>query len=293
MASDQSAVLLGTGLGLLTEAVILLVPGRPPRLAAALGVVTAGTLGAGVRGPEAGWAAAGLTAGAALLTWATATAGPALLVAVRPARVRAVGAVTVGLAVFVGAVARDDARHRAALDGDTAWMVKVGHQPDVEPAAGVQARTDRGYPVVLGAAVRPRAPAALAAREAEVLAGLPTAAVSFRRGPASDACNCHGWVFAGGRYWVGPADVTAILAGNGYAPVDAPRPGDLAVYRRDGEIVHTAIVRMTGPGLPVLVEGKWAWLGVYLHPAGQSTFGPDVGYYRSPRAGHRLAGLDP
>src|SRR5262249_33273989 len=106
--------------------------------------------------------------------------------------------------------------------------------------------------------------------------------------------NCHGWVFAAGRYWVPGNAVEAILRDNGYAEVTAPRPGDLAVYRgSDGGVSHTAGVRDVSDGMPVLVEGKWGALGVFLHPADKSPYGTDVRFYRSPRHGHTLAGIEP
>ncbi|GIW83908.1 MAG: hypothetical protein KatS3mg106_421 [Gemmataceae bacterium] len=41
----------------------------------------------------------------------------------------------------------------------------------------------------------------------------------------------------------------------------------LAVYfNPDYGVTHTAIVRYVSPDQPVLVEGKWGNLGIYLHP---------------------------
>ena len=65
----------------------------------------------------------------------------------------------------------------------------------------------------------------------------------------------------------------------------------MVIYRAGGPIIHTAVVR-TGAGTdPVLIEGKWGWLGVFLHPPEASWYGRDYTYYRSRRTGHLLAGL--
>ena len=84
----------------------------------------------------------------------------------------------------------------------------------------------------------------------------------------------------------------AILADNGYTPVTDPRPGDLAVYRQNGTVAHTAVVRYVTPGMPVLVEGKWGVAGVYLHPVDASPYGSEFTFYRVDRPTHVLAGLD-
>ena len=289
----ESAVLIGGGLGLLIAAVALLARGRRGWVGMGLAAAGAGGVGAALFDSTAGWLAAGLTAAPTAAAWVFGTGRPAAVLAARrsPA-VRAGGMVVVGLALVAGAVIRNDAQHQERLDTDTDWVTRIGEQPDIEPARS-DARTDRGHRLDLGTAVRPRPAALLRAREADLLADVWCMPSSFRRGPADDACNCHGWVFTGGRHWVGPGEVRTILAENGYAPVTAPRPGDLAVYRLGGEITHTAVVRVAEPGLPVLVEGKWGWLGVYLHPADASNYGKGVTYYRSPRSGHLLAGLAP
>jgi hypothetical protein len=152
-------------------------------------------------------------------------------------------------------------------------------------------RTDAGRPVGLAEAVAPRPAADVVADEARALDSFGLAPRLVRRAPASDICNCHGWVFGGGKYWLLRADVEVIIADNGYKPVADPRPGDLAVYREaDGAIAHTAIVRQSGGQLRV--EGKWLWMGVFEHAVADSPFGTNVTYYRSPRAGHQIAGLD-
>jgi hypothetical protein len=107
--------------------------------------------------------------------------------------------------------------------------------------------------------------------------------------PADWSYNCHGWVFAAGRYVLADDVVPLILHDNGYRPVVRPAVGDLVVYRDEHSAVcHTAQVWAVGEGDQVLVESKWAWLGRYLHAPGATPYGQDWGYYRSPRSGHEL-----
>ena len=105
---------------------------------------------------------------------------------------------------------------------------------------------------------------------------------------------CHDWVFTGGRYTL-TGDPQAILEDNGYAEVQLPRAGDLAVYRdqSSGTLMHTGVVRSVGEGGAVLVESKWAWMGRYLHPAGVYCYpGAVCTFYHSARSGHLLRGLE-
>ena len=67
--------------------------------------------------------------------------------------------------------------------------------------------------------------------------------------------------------------------------------GDLVVYRQGSTISHTAVVRYVTEGQPVLVEGKWGTLGVYLHPADKSFYGTEFTFHRSGRSGHLLVGM--
>ena len=110
----------------------------------------------------------------------------------------------------------------------------------------------------------------------------------IREGQADERSNCHGWVFAGGRYILSGDDVDLILTENQYSKQQHPQPGDLAVYRNNGAIAHTAVVVYVTQGQPVMVRGKWGNLGVFLHPADKSPYGTDYTFYRSQRSGHLL-----
>jgi hypothetical protein len=117
----------------------------------------------------------------------------------------------------------------------------------------------------------------------------------LRAGEPSWASNCHGWVFTAGRYLIDGDAVDLILQDNGYQRVEAPQAGDLIVYRSSaqGAVAHTGVVRVAAPDL-LLVESKWSELGVYLHRP--EDYHPRLGlaydYYRSPRHGHLLHGLE-
>ncbi|HQR07523.1 MAG TPA: hypothetical protein PLN21_11910 [Gemmatales bacterium] len=111
--------------------------------------------------------------------------------------------------------------------------------------------------------------------------------------PASDECNCHGWVFAKGQFWITSQDVETIIHDDNYRRVTLPTTGDLAIYRNEnGQIIHSAIVRGR-VNKDILVEGKWGPLGVYLHFAKNCSYGERIEYYHRPFSiNHALAGLE-
>ncbi len=107
--------------------------------------------------------------------------------------------------------------------------------------------------------------------------------------------NCHGFVFTAGRYWVGGAQVNAILDDNGYRPIAAPQADDIAVYRNtDGTVMHSGIVRGVASDGVILVESKWGQGARFVHRHDRQPY-PDTTctFYRSPRPGHLLRGLYP
>jgi len=99
--------------------------------------------------------------------------------------------------------------------------------------------------------------------------------------------NCHGWIFTQGRFGVPDALVPAILEDNGYAIVQDPREGDLAVFTRDTVVHHSGVVR-SGPGGEVLIESKWGPFGVYRHTPEAHPYPKHCTYYRSARRRHLL-----
>jgi hypothetical protein len=152
--------------------------------------------------------------------------------------------------------------------------------------------TDKGRSVVLWhvAGVEERGPKRAATQEQILNRPDLRARIIALDVTGSSDCNCHGWVFTGGLFWVRGDAVETILKDNGYRQVAAPRGGDVAVYRDPaGAITHTGLVRATTPDRPVLVESKWGELGAFIHPVDVHPYlGSTCTYHRSPRAGHRL-----
>jgi hypothetical protein len=166
----------------------------------------------------------------------------------------------------------------ANTDREMALLAEMTRTPSLH--ASVVATTDGGRPISLLTADESRSAAELSSDERKLLENLGYAERLIRTGPASDASNSHGWVFAGGRYWVSPDDVEQILHDNGYQPVMYPHPEDLVIYRQKDAVVHSAVVRIAGEGSPLFVEGKWGWMGVFLHRVDESCYGKQYTFYR-------------
>src|SRR5262245_43711536 len=113
------------------------------------------------------------------------------------------------------------------------------------------------------------------------------AALDCLSGPSA-AANCHGWVFARGRFLIEDSDVLTVLRDNGYVRVTEPRDGDLAVYVSGQRCAHSGFVRMKRSGSGVLVESKWGPFGVYTHEPQSHPFPGECRYFRSNRVGHAM-----
>lgn len=157
-----------------------------------------------------------------------------------------------------------------------------------EPAPDVVASTDRGRPLVLRTVISRRPADRLQFLGELSLQNQKLVNRVIMHEPSNEISNCHGWVFTGGRYWVSGNDVDSILSDNGYVQVEQPRPGDLVIYRRDGVVAHTAIVRYVTEGRPVMVEGKWGAHGVFLHEVDQSCYRFGHTYYTTSRPTHLI-----
>jgi hypothetical protein len=219
----------------------------------------------------------------------------AVAVAVVARRAVAGSAVTVaGVAALAAGPIWYDRAVESQYETDLAALDVGEYRGARAEVTDVSAVTDRGTAILLTAPVEARPADDVTRQEKHVLDRNPFAGNLIRRQPADDRCNCHGWVYTGGRYWVPSEQVETILADNGYAAQATPAGGDLVIYRDDsGYVCHTAVVRAVGTDGTVLAEGKWGWLGVYLHEVAASTYGKRFTYYRSPRSGHVLAGLGP
>jgi hypothetical protein len=262
-----------------------------------LSVVAAG----GAAGAAAAWKgiALGTMTGATL----TVVLLPYLLVAspgfaallARLARRPAVPAAVlcaIGLTTVLGGFIWFDLEDERQIDADMTALMSIESHPPLFTPRDVQAHTDQGTPVPLRAPVDPRSQADSTANERALASSQVWGASVIRTHPAADASNCHGWIFTGGRYWIEGVQVDAILQENGYVPVAKPQHGDLVIYRDEPGVCHSALVRYVVEGQPILVEGKWGALGTYLHRVDESVYGSNFTYYRSPRKGHVLAGLD-
>lgn len=150
----------------------------------------------------------------------------------------------------------------------------------IVPVVGTWAVTDGGSIVPLGRPLVPDTDLSIPDRfENRVIAV----------GSPDSASNCHGWVFAGGRYWIPTESVDRILLDNGYEAVEIPVVGDLVVYRDErGRPLHTGTVKAIGDDDFVLVESKWGQCGIFLHTPLDQAFGERVEYWRADRAGHSL-----
>ncbi|MCI0700754.1 MAG: CHAP domain-containing protein [Planctomycetia bacterium] len=196
-----------------------------------------------------------------------------------------------GLVTIVASVYAFERSDLELAEQSTAELEMMVGRPPSQPSVRGSATTDRGTVVTLKEPITPRDSSELAGPEAKVLRESKLDGSVIRRGGPADDSNCHGWVFTSGKFLLGPDDVELILKENGYSEVHEPRPGDLVVYRQSGVVAHTAIVRYVSEGQPVLVEGKWGTMGVFLHPSDKSCYGTEYTFHRSTRSGHLLVGL--
>jgi hypothetical protein len=169
--------------------------------------------------------------------------------------------------------------------------LKAPPAPQAPPSTAV---TDRGRDVPLWQARGgPWPVGVMRSAEARELREFALDGRLIEVGPPDWSYNCHGWVFAGGRYLLPDDGVEAVLQDNGYGRVEEPVVGDLTIYRNEQSvIIHSALVWAVGDDGRVLVESKWDWKCRYLHTPNGTPYGELWAYYRSPRHGHLLRGLE-
>src|SRR5262249_19240407 len=110
--------------------------------------------------------------------------------------------------------------------------------------------------------------------------------------PADRSYNCHGWVFAGERFFIPPPEVDWILQENGYHTVNNPSVGDLIIYRDEkGIAIHSGLVWAMGGSGRIMVESKAGWLARSLHTPENTPYGKRWTYFHSSRPGHALHGV--
>jgi hypothetical protein len=199
-----------------------------------------------------------------------------------------------GLCLAVAGITLYDSRSNLDMDQFTHTQEMIGLRPLSKRVTSVRAETDRGVEIPVNEAAEPRSSEEIQSDELQVLAMYQWNDTTIRLKPAKDGTNCHGWVFTGGRYSISAESVEQILLDNHYELQAHPEPGDVVIYRdSNNTLSHTAIVRYVTPGLPILVEGKWGWMGVYLHDVGRSCYGTNYEFYRSSRRGHAINDLEP
>jgi hypothetical protein len=155
---------------------------------------------------------------------------------------------------------------------------------EIHVIEGLVALTDRGQPLPL---IAYDEEPTLVETELAYLGDERFRSQVIRLAAPTPVCNCHGWVYAGGRFAIQSRYIPELLDDNGYVEVLEPRADDLVIYRgTSGSVEHTGLVRMVGADGLILVESKWGPLGVYLHPVGAQPYGTGHKFYRSSRAGH-------
>jgi hypothetical protein len=149
--------------------------------------------------------------------------------------------------------------------------------------------TDRGRVIPLRELSAEIDVAGWTAAEDRSIAAMKSQHKLVRTARPDPASNCHGWVFAGGRYWVDGDDVPKILDDNGYYEVAVPEEGDLIVYTSGDAVVHTGVVRLSDADGTILVESKWGMNSRMLHaPEDQPNWENWQFYHANRKAGHCL-----
>jgi hypothetical protein len=215
----------------------------------------------------------------------------ALVTAAQRPVIRFTALTVVGVGTVLGSIIIYERADKAASEAQLSEIEVLDSRSPSVPASHGKAATDRGTEIILRELVSTRDENDLTGAEQRVLHSTQLNDYVIRRSSADDRSNCHGWVFTGGRYLINSESVEMILKENGYQEQPDPQPGDLVVYRTNGIVCHTAVVRYVSEGQPVLVEGKWGELGVFLHQPDKSPYGLEFSYYRSNRRGHTLVGI--
>ncbi len=92
--------------------------------------------------------------------------------------------------------------------------------------------------------------------------GRPFDAYTNRGDPGFDV-NCHGFTFTRGRgdFWIDDSQVDRILVGDNYSRVSTPAVDDVAIYRQNGNVVHSGIVRSVNEQGETMVESEFGSSG--------------------------------
>lgn len=135
--------------------------------------------------------------------------------------------------------------------------------------------------------------------ELQTVYGLPNPGGLVKKGPPSDAFNCHGYTFLKSERWMNAGNTGQLIKDivgpgnpNGYSEVGGStgvkaKVGDVVVYEKNGNVTHTGkVTEVDANGNPTKVEGKWGNLGTYEHaPNNVPTHFGTPKYYHTDRAG--------
>jgi len=208
--------------------------------------------------------------------------------------VQAVLVLTAGIGLLVlGVYQIDRDVQRDINESDRVLAMMSGSiAPDL--SSSVVCRTDQGRVIHLHHSKPAEGDGQKPVTEADFIRALKLEAHLIQSGPADADCNCHGWIFAAGRYWLLGRSIDTILMDNGYREVQAPRTGDVAIFRDGkGEVSHSALVRGRGADGLILLESKWGQLGRYVHTANKHAYqGHAIRYYHTDRGSHTLHGIE-
>jgi len=96
--------------------------------------------------------------------------------------------------------------------------------------------------------------------------------------------NCHGLSFASRRTWIkDPEEIAKILRDDDYSeiPLAEIKPGDFAIYWKDGDYEHSGIVVEVAENPKMAkILGKWGFCHEVIHWANDSPYSGEIKYYR-------------
>jgi hypothetical protein len=205
--------------------------------------------------------------------------------------VQGAGLVLLGGALLASQLYRLDQNLENELLYSDVELAQMTDPIDENSPPALVATTDTGRSIPL---FSPNLALPTAEQEARNVQDLCRQAKLIQTAPSENRYNCHGWVFAEGRYWVRSKMVDTILQDNAYQLVEKPRAGDVAVFRNlQGEVTHSGLVRASEKDGQILIESKWGRFGRYLHTPEWHGYRADkVTYYRSSRGSHVLKSFD-
>jgi hypothetical protein len=103
------------------------------------------------------------------------------------------------------------------------------------------------------------------------------------RGKPTYEFNCIGFAFDMGKSWINPDQVEKILEDNEFEKKNAPKAGDVIVYKKGGIIQHAGgVLKVDTSGSATQILSKWGAWGLYLHPPNcvPSIYGTDLSFWR-------------